>query len=231
MTDVAVTRTVAQQSQLGGSPSVVHAAQGNEPMRRLLNLGVALVAIAFFLPLMALVALLIKVRERDAPVLFRHNRIGRDGRTFGCLKFRTMLVDAEARLQDLLANDELARAEWHETHKLRADPRITPLGAFLRKTSLDELPQLFNVLGGEMNIVGPRPIVQAEVKRYGHFFPDYCSVLPGITGLWQVAGRSDTTYRRRVAMDVIYARRRGLLMDAAIMAKTLPAVLLRRGSY
>jgi lipopolysaccharide/colanic/teichoic acid biosynthesis glycosyltransferase len=142
-----------------------------------------------------------------------------------------MAIDAEQRLAELLAQDPLARAEWDKDHKLRNDPRVTRLGAFLRKTSLDELPQLFNVLRGEMSLVGPRPIVDAEIAKYGRRFANYCAVKPGITGLWQVSGRNDTTYRARVAMDCVYARQRNVVMDGMIIAATVPAVLMRRGSY
>jgi exopolysaccharide production protein ExoY len=142
-----------------------------------------------------------------------------------------MAIDAEARLAEVLASDPIARAEWETDHKLRNDPRVTRLGAFLRKSSLDELPQLINVLKGEMSLVGPRPIVDAEAIKYGRRFRFYASVKPGITGLWQVSGRNDTTYRTRVAMDCIYATRRNVLMDAGILFATVPAVLMSRGSY
>jgi lipopolysaccharide/colanic/teichoic acid biosynthesis glycosyltransferase len=142
-----------------------------------------------------------------------------------------MAIDAEQRLAALLAQDPLARAEWERDHKLRNDPRVTRLGVFLRKTSLDELPQLFNVLRGEMSLVGPRPIVDAEVAKYGRRFANYCAIKPGITGLWQVSGRNDTSYRARVAMDCVYARQRNVVMDGMIIAATVPAVLMRRGSY
>lgn len=141
-----------------------------------------------------------------------------------------MAVDAEDRLQRLLATDADVRAEWAAQHKLKVDPRITPLGDFLRKSSLDELPQLFNVVFGDMELVGPRPVVQTEAARYGRRFRDYCSVRPGITGLWQVSGRSDTTYRRRVAMDVIYSRTKSAGLDVRILFATIPAVLMRKGS-
>lgn len=193
-------------------------------------LGIALLALVFLLPLMLAVALAIWVQDRG-PVLFAHRRVGLGGRSFHCLKFRSMALDAEARLQSLLANDPAAAAEWAADHKLRNDPRVTPLGAFLRKTSLDELPQLFNVLKGEMSLVGPRPIVDAEIVRYGRRFTDYCKVKPGITGLWQVSGRNDVSYRTRVAMDAVYAKRKCGRLDVWILAATIPAVLARKGSY
>jgi lipopolysaccharide/colanic/teichoic acid biosynthesis glycosyltransferase len=190
-------------------------------------LGLAL--LAFVLPLMLLIAGAVALQD-GGPILFRHRRIGRHGRTFHCLKFRSMAVDADARLQELLASDPAARAEWARDHKLRRDPRITPLGAFLRKTSLDELPQLINVLRGDMNLVGPRPIVEAEVVRYGRRIRSYQAVRPGITGLWQVSGRNDVAYRTRVALDTLYARRRSVALDLWILVRTVPAVLLRQGS-
>jgi lipopolysaccharide/colanic/teichoic acid biosynthesis glycosyltransferase len=195
-----------------------------------MNVVVALAALIFLAPVMLAVAMAVFLQD-GGPVVFAHRRIGRGGRYFYCLKFRSMAIDAELRLADLLANDPVARAEWEKDHKLRNDPRVTRLGAFLRRTSLDELPQLFNVLRGDMSLVGPRPIVDAEIAKYGRRFASYCAVKPGITGLWQVSGRNDTTYRARVAMDCIYARQRNVLMDGLIIAATVPAVLMRRGSY
>ena len=202
----------------------------DETMTEAMNIIVALVALIFLAPVMIAVAMSVFAQD-GGPILFAHRRIGRDGRHFLCLKFRTMAVDAERRLADLLAADPDARAEWERDHKLRDDPRVTRLGAFLRRSSLDELPQLFNVLRGEMSVVGPRPIVDAEVVKYGHRFGHYCAVKPGITGLWQVSGRNDTSYRTRVALDCVYARERSLLLDGYIILSTVPAVLSRRGSY
>lgn len=204
-------------------------AQRESDWFRPFDIAVALLAVALLAPLIAAVAVAVRLTSAG-PVLFAHRRIGRHGKGFYCLKFRTMAVDADARLQALLARDPAARAEWHSTHKLRRDPRVTRIGAFLRRSSLDELPQLFNVLGGSMSLVGPRPIVAGEVARYGIRFHDYCKVRPGITGLWQVSGRSNTSYRQRVAMDVLYVRRRSLRLNGMIIAKTLPAVMLQRGS-
>jgi len=197
---------------------------------RLLDITIALVVLIFIAPLMLAISLMIRAQD-GGPALFRQSRIGEGGRTFKCLKFRTMVIDAEARLNALLARDPEARKEWEADHKLRKDPRITALGAFLRKSSLDELPQLFNVLKGEMSLVGPRPIVAAEVERYGRWFAYYCAVKPGVTGLWQVNGRNDVSYRRRVALDVLYARTIGVRRYVQIMAATVPAVLMRSGSY
>jgi exopolysaccharide production protein ExoY len=197
---------------------------------RLFDILAAAALIAFLAPVMILVALGVKAQD-GGPVAFGQLRIGRDGRPFRCLKFRSMVVDAEDRLGGLLASDAQAREEWAVYRKLRRDPRITPLGAFLRKSSLDELPQLFNVLRGEMSLVGPRPIVPSEAPLYGRWLRHYKAVRPGITGLWQVSGRNHTSYRRRVALDVLYARRRGFALDLMILLKTVPAVLLTEGSY
>jgi undecaprenyl-phosphate galactose phosphotransferase len=146
------------------------------------------------------------------------------------MKFRTMHVDADALLADILARDPAAASEWEASQKLKDDPRITPIGQVLRRTSLDELPQLINVLRGEMSLVGPRPIVAAEVRFYGRHIADYYQARPGITGLWQVSGRSDTSYPRRVELDVWYVRNWVLWHDIAILLKTVPAVLFRRGA-
>lgn len=181
-------------------------------------------------PVLLVIALAVWMMD-GGPAFFSQSRIGRNGRHFRCMKFRTMCVDADARLAKLLASDENARREWHADHKLRVDPRITRLGQFLRKTSLDETPQLINVVRGEMSLVGPRPIVDAEVVRYGHRFAAYCAQRPGITGLWQVSGRNDVSYRRRVALDTAYSNRKSLALDMRILVATVPAVVLRRGSY
>ncbi len=181
-------------------------------------------------PLLVTIALLVWLMD-GGPALYSQPRVGRDGRHFRCLKFRSMCVDADARLARLLASDENARREWQADYKLRADPRITRLGRFLRKTSLDEAPQLINVLRGEMSLVGPRPIVDAEIPRYGRRFVAYCAQRPGITGLWQVSGRNDVSYRRRVALDTAYSARKSIILDMRILLATVPAVVLRRGSY
>lgn len=197
---------------------------------RILDIFVAIAALVLVAPLMLFIAIAIKFSSRG-PVLFRQDRLGRGGQTFPCLKFRTMRIDSEAVLTDLLATDPVARAEWDRDQKLRNDPRIITFGGLLRRTSLDELPQLFNVLMGDMSIVGPRPIVAAEAVRYRRYISDYCAVRPGITGLWQVSGRNHTTYRRRVACDVAYVRAKSASNDLRIMALTVPTVLLARGAY
>ena len=170
---------------------------------------------------------------KDSPgtVIFKHTRIGKNGKPFPCYKFRSMCVDAKEKLAELLANDPAARAEWEKSFKLKNDPRITKSGAFLRKTSLDELPQIFNVLKGEMSLVGPRPIIKEELARYGEYVGDYLMVKPGITGMWQVSGRSDTTYNERVQLDSWYVRNWSVWLDVMLLWRTIIAVLGRRGAY
>ncbi len=196
---------------------------------RMLDLVLAVLLLAFMTPLLLLIALAIYITD-PGPIIFAHRRIGRNGVLFPCLKFRSMATDAQERLELLLASDPQARREWARDHKLLHDPRITPLGSFLRKSSLDELPQLINVIRGEMSLVGPRPITIEEKWRYGHYIHDYCCVQPGITGLWQVSGRSETTYRRRVALDVLFVRNHSTGLYLSILHRTIPAVLMARGS-
>lgn len=178
---------------------------------------------------MLLIAAVI-VAGDGVPVLFGHYRVGRDGRLFRCLKFRTMRRDAEEALGEILRTDNAARQAWQRDHKLPQDPRITPFGRFLRRSSLDELPQLFNILRGEMAFVGPRPITVEELTRYGPDRWHYLSVHPGVTGLWQVSGRNNTTYEERVALDRLYVERKSPLFDLAIMLRTVRAVLTRDGA-
>lgn len=190
----------------------------------------ALLLIILLLPLMLLLALLIVLCDPGSPV-FAHVRVGRNGQPFKCYKLRTMYCDAETRLIALLATQPAMRREWESSYKLSRDPRVTPLGDFLRKSSLDELPQLFNVLGGSMTLVGPRPVVRDELRHYGRHAPHYLSMKPGLTGLWQVTGRSEVSYRRRVATDLLYARRQSLMLDFKILIATVPAVLAGKGAW
>jgi exopolysaccharide production protein ExoY len=164
------------------------------------------------------------------PPLFRHSRVGLGGRHFGCLKFRIMVPNAAAVLDEHLARNPEAREEWEATRKLTNDPRVTRLGRFLRKTSLDELPQLVNVLLGDMSLVGPRPILPSETARYEDQLRSCLTLRPGITGLWQVSGHSDCTDRERVTLDVQYVRKWNLMLDIVILARTIPAVLKQQGS-
>ena len=192
----------------------------------------AFIAIILVLPLFPILALLVKLTDKG-PIFFKHKRIGLHGKPFHVIKFRTMYPDAEKRLQEILEKDPKARKEWEETFKLKNDPRITPIGKLLRKTSLDELPQFFNVLKGEMSIVGPRPVTEEELKKY---YKDkakyYLSVKPGITGYWQVEGRSDIKdYKKRVEMDVWYVKNQSFWLDLKIILKTIWVMLTGKGAY
>ena len=181
-------------------------------------------------PILIVIALWI-YKDSPGPVIFKHRRIGKNGKEFNCYKFRSMCIDAKERLEELLKNDPQAKAEWEKDFKLKNDPRITKSGAFLRKTSLDELPQIFNVLKGEMSLVGPRPIIRDEIARYGEYIGDYLMVKPGITGMWQVSGRSDIDYKERVLLDSWYTRNWSVWLDVTLLFKTFKVVLLRKGAY
>jgi undecaprenyl-phosphate galactose phosphotransferase len=195
--------------------------------KRAVDLVGALILIAVLSPFIVAVSLAIWIE--GGSVIYRHSRIGRNGQPFECLKFRTMVPNAEQVLKELLSHRPELREEWLLNHKLRDDPRITVVGRFLRRTSLDELPQLWNVIRGEMSLVGPRPVVRDELLRYGRSAPIYLGVQPGLTGLWQVSGRNDVSYRRRVAMDVYYVRNRNLWLDLYILALTTGVVFSRDG--
>ncbi len=172
----------------------------------------------------------IVMRDRGNAV-YGHPRIGRGGRTFRCLKFRSMVTNSEEVLATLLATDPKAREEWDRDFKLKNDVRITPVGRILRKTSLDELPQLWNVLRGDMSLVGPRPVVQKELIRYGRDVSYYLALKPGMTGLWQVSGRNDVDYPTRVSLDVKYAMNRSLAFDIVILFRTVKVVFAKDGAY
>lgn len=192
--------------------------------KRLIDVALALIAIFLLAPLL-IICWVATAATSSGPAIFRHKRVGFRGDGFDCLKFRTMVTDAPEQLAWLLERDPLAAAEWAATRKLRHDPRITAIGAILRRSSLDELPQLFNVLRGDMSIVGPRPVTQDELGRYSRSIPEYLSCRPGVTGLWQVSGRSSTTYRKRVACDSFYARNWSLQLDLKIIVATIPALM------
>jgi exopolysaccharide production protein ExoY len=198
--------------------------------KRLFDIAVATLAIVLLLPLFVFVALTLLALQ-GRPILIAHERVGFRGRRFRCLKFRTMMTNAGEVLARHLQENPDARAEWNDTHKLRRDPRVTPIGAVLRKCSVDELPQLFNIVRGDMSLVGPRPIVDDEVAKYGPHIRYYRQVRPGLTGLWQISGRSDTSYHERIELDTQYVRYHTLGRDLTIIMKTIPAVLQSRGSY
>ncbi|HBN2768169.1 TPA: undecaprenyl-phosphate galactose phosphotransferase WbaP, partial [Klebsiella oxytoca] len=172
-----------------------------------------------------------KVKKDGGPSIYGHERIGKGGKSFKCLKFRSMVINSKEVLDQLLTNDAEAREEWNKTFKLKNDPRITKIGHFLRKTSLDELPQLFNVLKGEMSLVGPRPIITAELERYNDEVDYYLLSKPGMTGLWQVSGRSDVDYETRVYLDAWYVKNWSMWNDIAILFKTIGVVLKKDGAY
>jgi undecaprenyl-phosphate galactose phosphotransferase len=189
----------------------------------------ALILGLFSLPVILVIA--IAIRLTGSPVFYSHTRVGLGRRHFRCYKFRTMVPNAQEVLQDLLHSDTRSLQEWRENHKLRNDPRITRLGNFLRTSSLDELPQLWNVLKGDMSLVGPRPVVPDELERYGNRAQSYIAVRPGMSGLWQVSGRSNLTYSRRVSLDMLYVRRQCVALDLWVLWRTIFVVFDRGGSY
>ena len=216
-------------------PAIQSPAQPASPIspyraaKRVLDVAGAVVLAVVFSPL--ILAIMVLMQREGGSIIYKHRRVGRDGRAFECLKFRTMVPNADQVLRELLERDQAIKAEWVRDHKLRCDPRVTRLGRFLRRTSLDELPQLWNVMRGEMSLVGPRPVVREELLRYGRNVRAYLSAKPGITGLWQVKGRNDTDYRRRVVLDTYYVRNQNLLLDLYILLKTTRVVLGGSGAY
>ena len=204
--------------------------RGNRILKFVFDWCLTLIGTICISPVFAIIALWIYF-DSPGPVIFKHRRVGKDGKEFDCYKFRSMCVDADQRLKELLEKNPKARKEWEKDFKLKEDPRITKSGAFLRKTSLDELPQIFNVLKGEMSLVGPRPIIQAEVPRYGKYISDYYMVRPGITGLWQTSGRNDVDYTERVQMDTWYVRNWNVWFDIVLLWRTFKAVLAGKGAY
>jgi Undecaprenyl-phosphate galactose phosphotransferase WbaP len=220
--------------QLGGCLAVECRRDLLLPIPRFTKRAIDLLAVAFTLPAVVLtilvVGLLVRL-ESPGPIFYGHPRIGRGHSKFRIWKIRTMQVNADKLLQDALANDTALREEWLRERKLRCDPRVTRVGKFLRKTSLDELPQFWNVLRGEMSLVGPRPIVEEEVPAYGHNFSLYCRVTPGLTGLWQVSGRNEVSRRDRVRLDSYYVRNWSPWLDLNILARTAGVVITGQGAY
>ncbi|MCB9871361.1 MAG: undecaprenyl-phosphate galactose phosphotransferase WbaP [Planctomycetes bacterium] len=197
--------------------------------KRAVDIALCLLMLPFVFPVMLAIMVAIRL-ESPGPVLFAHRRLGRDGRWFSVWKFRTMVIDADRKLAEYLAEHPELQREWQETHKLKSDPRITRVGRFLRRSSLDELPQIWSVLTGRMSLVGPRPIVADEVVKYGDAYALYTSVPPGITGLWQVSGRNNTTYPQRVALDAAYVRNWSIWLDLYVLYRTVKTVLRREGA-
>lgn len=198
-------------------------------LKRALDVMMAVVLLLFFSPLFALIAFTITLTDSGS-IFYAHKRVGRNGREFGCLKFRTMVSNGDQALAAYLAVSPAARTEWLLTRKLKHDPRVTPIGRILRTSSLDELPQLVNVLRGEMSLVGPRPVMADELAHYGNRKQTYYRVRPGLTGLWQVSGRSDLSYEKRVDLDCQYVENISFSEDLKLMLRTIPAVLLAKGS-
>ena len=202
----------------------------NGMVKRSFDIILALSVLLFTLPLLGAVALLVWAQDRG-PIIFKQKRCGRNGIAFTVYKFRTMKLDAPQTLRELLQNNPEAAAEWQRDQKLRHDPRITKLGTFLRKSSLDELPQLLNILRGDMSIIGPRPVTYSELPRYGSKLVYYMAARPGVTGLWQVNGRNELNYEQRIAFDADYVQNWSHSQDIKILVKTVPAVLMSKGAF
>jgi Undecaprenyl-phosphate galactose phosphotransferase WbaP len=202
----------------------------NLAIKRFLELFIVIIAGILLLPFFLLVAFFIKINS-PGPVFYKHKRLGRNGQYFYAYKFRSMAIDAEQRLQKMLESDQAIRDEWEKSHKLQNDPRITGFGKILRRTSIDEFPQILNILKGEMSLIGPRPIVDEEVEKYGEDYNRIFSIRPGLTGLWQVSGRSDTDYHERVAYDAYYLQSWSLWLDLWILFKTFGVVIKGKGAY
>ena len=200
------------------------------PLKRSFDIAGSLAGLVLLSPLFLMVALLVKLSD-GGPIFYGHKRIGRGGRVFACLKFRTMVQDGERVLTAHLAANPEANAEWTATRKLKNDPRVTRVGQVLRKLSLDELPQIINILQGDMSLVGPRPVVRDELEIYGSAAVYYLKSRPGLTGLWQVSGRNDVSYDTRVAFDRHYVENWSMVEDIRIIIKTVPAVWMSRGCY
>ena len=209
---------------------IAAATRANGVFKRIFDFTAAACGLTVLAPVLLTVALIVYIGDRG-PAFFGHTRVGRHGRTFKCWKLRSMVRNGDDLLKAHLAANPEAQREWSETQKLTDDPRITPIGAFIRKTSIDELPQLWNVLVGEMSLIGPRPITRGELDRYGKARRYYLLVRPGITGLWQVSGRNSTTYDRRVELDRNYLENWSYGQDAMILLRTLPAVLKSEGAF
>jgi exopolysaccharide production protein ExoY len=220
LTETSITKTIIdhQGKPCGGA------------MKRVFDIVLALIAIFLLSPLLLAVGFAVHLSDRG-PALFGHSRVGYSGKEFKCWKFRSMIPDSNHVLQDHLDRNPHAAREWKQNRKLKNDPRVTPLGHFLRVYSVDELPQLFNILSGDMSFVGPRPIEVTERTKYGQSLRYYMSSRPGLTGLWQVSGRSNSTYQKRVAFDRYYVTHWSMLADIVLIFKTVPVAISGTGSY
>lgn len=213
--------------QFDGTPLKIR----HKPIKRIFDIIFSVLIFLSFFPVFLLIILAVKLSSRG-PIFYSHERLGRGGIPFSCYKFRTMYSDSKERLDELLNSSPELRKEWEETFKLKNDPRITPIGKFLRKSSLDELPQFWNVLKGDLSVVGPRPVVLQEMqKHFGEKAIVILSIRPGLTGIWQVSGRNDTAYTQRIQLDEMYVDTQSLLLDLKLIAKTIPAMLSSRGAY
>ena len=204
--------------------------KGNLILKRLLDIFLILLFMPFILPLMIILSLLVKLTSKG-PVFYGHKRVGKNGKTIKCWKFRSMCNNSQEILEKILATDPVKKAEWEKDRKFQDDPRVTKFGKFLRKTSLDELPQLFNILFGQMSLVGPRPVTEPELVKYGKYKDYVLSVVPGLTGMWQVSGRSDTGYEERISFDTYYIQNWSIWLDIWILIKTVWVVLKGKGAY
>jgi len=222
------TRSAGSPFLLNDSPSSSFATGG--AAKRSFDVVAAAMALIIFSPIFLLIMALVKCSDGGS-AFYGHRRVGHNGRYFHCLKFRTMVPNGDEVLRAHLKADPAAAEEWRRTRKLRSDPRVTTVGTVLRKLSLDELPQLINILRGEMSVVGPRPVVDEELNIYDSHAVYYLSTRPGLTGLWQISGRNDVSYENRIAFDTHYVQNWSLIQDVLIIAKTIPAVCLSRGSY
>lgn len=201
------------------------------PLKRIFDVVFSIAVLLIGMPLFVIIAIAIKLTSSGS-ILYFHERIGRGGIPFKCYKFRTMYADADQRLKNILKNNPKKHHEWQKTHKLKDDPRVTRFGAFLRRTSLDELPQFWNVLIGDLSVVGPRPVVKDEiVKHFGFKAYKILSIRPGLTGIWQVTGRSNTSYAKRIFLDELYVDTRSFLLDIKLIAKTIPSMITTKGAY
>ncbi|WP_284757091.1 sugar transferase [Agrobacterium sp. fls2-241-TYG-188a] len=198
--------------------------------KRSFDVSSALLALLVLSPIFLMIMALVKFTDRG-PAFYGHRRVGHNGRMFHCLKFRTMVMNGDDVLRHYLAANPEAAEEWKTTRKLKNDPRVTSIGSVLRKLSLDELPQLINIIRGEMSVVGPRPVVDEELNYYESAASYYLSTRPGLTGLWQISGRNDVSYKERVDFDTQYVRNWSMMQDVSIIVKTIPAVCMSRGSY
>lgn len=200
----------------------------NRYIKRIIDILLSVIGLVILLPIFGVVAVAIKL-DSDGPVFYKHKRIGKNGKTIYLYKFRSMYIDSKERLEELLENPDIKK-EWEENFKLENDPRITKVGNFLRKTSLDELPQLLNILKGEMSIIGPRPVVDEELEKYEQNKDKFLSVTPGLTGWWACNGRSATTYENRIKLELYYVDNQSFLLDIKCFLKTVFVVVCKKGA-